>query len=120
MALTLVALALLSPVAFANVKTKMVTFQMDVKIGETLVKKGTYTARFDDQSKELTILAGKKIIARTTASLKDLKSNARYEAMYTTDKDKEGNILITGINVGGKIAAINSDRAADSPSAAVQ
>jgi hypothetical protein len=120
MALALIVFALLSPAAFADVKTKTVTFQTDVKVGETLVKKGTYNARFDDQSKELTILKDKKVVAKTTASLKELKSTGRYEATYTTDKDREGNILVMGINFGSKIAAINSDRATDSPSAAVQ
>jgi hypothetical protein len=120
MALTLLVCALLSPVALAGVKTKTVTFKTSVKIGETLVKKGTYKARFDDQTNELTILDGKKVIAKITASLKDLKSSTSYEAMYTTDKDKDGNYMLTGVNVGGKLATINSDKADGSPASAVQ
>jgi hypothetical protein len=120
MALTLLACALLSPVAFADVKTKTVTFKTNVKIGETLVKKGTYKARFDDQANELTILDGKKVVAKITARLKDLKSSTSYEALYTTDKDKDGNFMLTGVNVGGKLATINSDKAESSPASAVQ
>lgn len=119
-ALTLLVCALLSPAAFADVKTKTVTFKTNVKIGETLVKKGTYKARFDDQSNELTILDGKKVVAKITANLKDLKSSTSYEAMYTTDKDKDGNYMLTGVNVGGKLATINSDKAQGSPASAVQ
>jgi hypothetical protein len=119
-ALTLVVFALLSPVAFAGVKTKTVTFKTNVKVGETLVKKGTYKAKFDDQSNELTILDGKKIVAKAAASLKDLQSSTSLEAMYTTDKDTEGNIWLTGVNVGGKLAAISTDKAGASPPSAVQ
>jgi hypothetical protein len=120
MALTLVVFALLSPIAFASVKTKSVTFKTDVKVGETLVKKGTYKAKFDDQTNELSILDGKKIIAKATASLKNLQSSTSLEAMYTTDKDQAGNLWLTGVNVGGKLATISSDKASASPSSAVQ
>jgi hypothetical protein len=120
MALTLVVFALLSPVAFASVKTKTVTFKTNVKVGETLVKKGTYKAKFDDQTNELTILDGKKIIAKAAASLKDLQSSTSLEAMYTTNSDQAGNVWLTGVNVGGKLAAINSDKSSASPSSAIQ
>ncbi|MDT4953076.1 MAG: hypothetical protein QOJ02_1214 [Acidobacteriota bacterium] len=120
LALTLFVCALLSPVAFAGVKTKMVTFNTDVKIGETLVKKGTYKASFDDKANELTILNGKKVIAKITASLKDLKGSSSYEAKYTTEKDKNGISWLTGVNVGGKLATINADKADNSPASAVQ
>jgi hypothetical protein len=119
-ALTFVVFALLSPVAFASVKTKTVTFKTNVKVGETLIKKGTYKAKFDDQTSELTILDGKKVVAKAAASLKDLQSSTSLEAMYTTDKDAEGNLWLTGVNVGGKLATINSDKAGASPSSAVQ
>jgi hypothetical protein len=102
------------------VKTKTVTFKTNVKVGETLVKKGTYKAKFDDQTNELTILDGKKIIVKAAASLKDLQSSTSLEAMYTTDSDKEGNLWLTGVNVGGKLAIIGSDKSAASPSSAVQ
>ncbi|MDT5061164.1 MAG: hypothetical protein QOH63_1623 [Acidobacteriota bacterium] len=120
LALTLFVCALLSPVALAGVKTKMVTFNTDVKIGETLVKKGTYKASFDDKANELTILNGKKVIAKITASLKDLKGSSSYEANYTTEKDKNGISWLTGVNVGGKLATINADKADNSPASAVQ
>jgi hypothetical protein len=120
MALTLVVFALLSSVALASVKTKTVTFKTNVKVGETLVKKGTYKAKFDDQTNELTILDGKKVVVKATASLKELQSSTSLEAMYTTDSDKEGNVWLTGVNVGGKLATISSDKASASPSSAVQ
>lgn len=120
-ALTLVVCALLSPVAFASVKTQTVTFITDVKIGDTLVKKGTYKAKFDDQSNELTILDGKKVVAKTTATLvEQKKSKSKYETIYTTDRDSAGNSLLTSVNMGGKFATINADKAAGSATSAAQ
>ena len=119
-ALLLVVSALLSPVALASVKTKTVTFITDVKIGDTLVKKGTYQAKFDDQTKELTILDGKKVIAKTSANLEKVKSTSKYETLYTTDTDKEGNKMLTSVNMGGKFATLGADRSGGSATSAAQ
>jgi acyl dehydratase len=120
-ALALVVSALLSPVAFASVKTQTVTFVTDVKIGETLIKKGTYKAKFDDQSNELTILDGKKVVAKTTATLVELKKhNNTSLTVYTTDRDSAGNAQLTSVNMGGKFATINADKAAGAATSAAQ
>lgn len=120
-ALALFVCALLSPVAMAKVKTQKVTFITDVKVGETLVKKGTYKAQFDDQSNELTLLDGKKVVAKINATLVEQpKTISKYETTYTTDRDSAGNSLLTSVNMGGKFATIGADRASagSSPSAA--
>jgi acyl dehydratase len=120
-ALALVVCALLSPVAFASVKTQTVTFVTDVKIGETLIKKGTYKAKFDDQSNELTILDGKKVVAKTTATLVELKKrNNTSLTVYTTDRDSAGNAQLTSVNMGGKFATINADKAAGAATSTAQ
>ena len=121
MALALVVCALLSPVALASVKTQTVTFITDVKIGETLIKKGTYKAKFDDKSNELTILAGNKVIAKTTATLvEQKKGSATYMTVYTTDRDSEGNVQLTSVNMGGKFATLNADKAAGAATTTAQ
>ena len=119
-ALLVIASALLSPVALASVKTKTVTFITDVKIGDTLVKKGTYQAKFDDQTKELTILDGKKVIAKTSANLEKVKSTSKYQTLYTTDTDKEGNKMLTSVNMGDKFATLSADRSGGSATSAAQ
>ena len=120
-ALALFVCALLSPVALASVKTQSVTFITDVKIGETLVKKGTYKAKFDDQSNELTILDGKKVVAKISATLVEQKQgNPKYLTVYTTDRDSAGNTLLTSVNMGGKFATINSDKAGGSSTSTLQ
>ena len=120
-ALALFVCALLSPLALASVKTQEVTFLTDVKIGETLVKKGTYKAKFDDKSNELTILDGKKVVAKISATLvEQKKNNSKYETVYTTDRDSAGNTFVTSVNMGGKFATINGDKGAGSATNALQ
>lgn len=114
-ALALIVCGLLSPVALAEVKNKDVTFEVDVKVGDTLVKKGDYTVRFDDSNNELTILDGKKVIAKTTARLEEQKSTSRYPTKYRTLSDEAGNVMLLSVNMGGKFAIIGLDKTAGTP-----
>src|SRR3954469_9262514 len=69
--------ALASSAAFAKVKSSMVTFGVDFTVGDTFVKKGTYKLVFDDQTKELTVIAkDKTVVAKTIAHLKNRKNSA--------------------------------------------
>ncbi len=77
----LVLLAVLtSPGVFAETIKREVTFLNPVVVNGTEVKKGTYVAAFDDQTNELTISKGKKVIARAPARLEkqDERSNINF------------------------------------------
>ncbi len=119
-ALTLIVCGLLSPVALAEVKTKDVTFAVDVKVGDTLVKKGDYKVKFDDSTNELTILAGKKVIAKAQASLEEQKSTSKYSTKYKTVSDGSGNVMLSSVNMGGKFAIIGLDKTAGTPASTGQ
>ncbi|MGB9179887.1 MAG: hypothetical protein WCB68_11635 [Pyrinomonadaceae bacterium] len=110
-ALTLLACALLGATAFANSKSKKVTFHEDVKVGDAVVKKGDYKVTFDEQTNELAILDDGKVVARTAARLEERKSASKYETTYLTLKDKEGGTLLSGVNMGGKFAIISHEKA---------
>ena len=110
MAFALILSALMSAVSLANVKSKSVTFSEDVKVGGTLVKKGDYQVRFDDQTKEFTILKGKKVIAKTTASLEEQPQGTVNRVLYRSRPDKEGAPILLSVNMGGKEAVIGSDQ----------
>ena len=56
-------LAITSGAALAETITKEVTFLRPVTVNGTLLKAGTYKAVFDDQTGELTISRGKKVVA---------------------------------------------------------
>ena len=48
--------ALTSVVALAKVHKQKVTFENDIKVNGTLVKKGTYDVKFDDETGQLSIV----------------------------------------------------------------
>jgi hypothetical protein len=110
--LALVVCALLGAPAAAGVKRNDVTFAHDVTVGDTLVKKGRYAVTFDDQTEELKILKGERVVARTKAHFGELKSSSKHKPAYTAVKDAEGATLITGVRVGGEYAIISSERVA--------
>ena len=63
--------------AFAKVKSSMVTFGLDFTVGNTFVKKGTYKLVFNDQTKELSVIAkDKTVVAKTIAHLENRKNSA--------------------------------------------
>jgi hypothetical protein len=84
--------ALLSAQSLANGKTEEVNLPEDVNIGGTLVKKGTYKLKFDEQTGQLLVLKGKRVVARTNARLeKRDKEAARTE--FSTILKGEARIL---------------------------
>jgi hypothetical protein len=46
-----------------------VTFAVDTKVDETLVKRGTYEVVFNEESGELSILKGRKLVAKASGRL---------------------------------------------------
>ncbi|HZI19240.1 MAG TPA: hypothetical protein VEY09_11650 [Pyrinomonadaceae bacterium] len=105
--LALAACALLNVFALAGVKNKSVTFDKDVKVGGALVKKGTYKVSFDEQTKELAVISGNEVVAKSTAQLEERKSASRYSTAYTSIKDAEGSNLLLSVNMGGKFAVVS-------------
>jgi hypothetical protein len=73
--------------AFAKETRKEVTFSQPLVVNGTLVKKGTYQAVFDDQTNELLIVKGRKVVARAPAQLE--KREGRVHADYLM-RQKEG------------------------------
>lgn len=120
-ALTLVVCALLTPAALAGVKTKHVTFDKDIRVGDTLVKKGTYKVTFDEESKELTILNGKKVVAKTTARLEEARDRTTSKLIFKALRDAEGNSTLVSVYMGGKAVTIGAgDTTAGTPASTGQ
>ena len=59
--------ALTSVVAFAKVHKQRVNFDNDIKVNGTLVKKGSYDLKFDDETGQLSIVKNGKTIAQAIA-----------------------------------------------------
>ena len=67
--IALVVCALMSIAVVAKERTETLNLTQDVTINGTLVKKGQYKLKFDEQTGELLIMKGKKVVAKTTAKV---------------------------------------------------
>ncbi|HLM58922.1 MAG TPA: hypothetical protein VK422_22655 [Pyrinomonadaceae bacterium] len=116
-AIALVVCALLGSTALAGGKSKNVSFDVDVTVGDTLVERGGYEVRFDDKSQELSIRKGGKVVAKTTATLGESKSIGKYRTAYTTLRDASGTRLLATVDMGGKYAIVSGEKVAAARSA---
>jgi hypothetical protein len=91
--------ALTSVAAFAKVQRQKVTFDTDIKVNGTLVKKGTYDVKFDDQSGQLSIVKNGKVVAEATARVETrAKKASDFQVRSTTSGDET---QLIGITFGG-------------------
>src|ERR1041385_3592579 len=91
--------ALASVVALAKVDKHRVTFDNDIKVNGTLVKKGTYDVKFDDESGQLSIEKNGKTVAQAMAKLESREKKANDFQLRSTVNGDETNL--TGITFGG-------------------
>jgi hypothetical protein len=91
--------ALTGVVAFAKVHKQKVTFESDMKVNGTLVKKGTYDVKFDDESGQLSIEKNGKTVAQAMAKLESREKKANDFQLRSTVNGDETNL--TGITFGG-------------------
>lgn len=100
-ALVLTALASISAIAGdkGKVEKKRVTFDQDVMVNGTLVKKGDYEIKFDDSTSELSVIKNGKVVAKTAAHYEARSDKAKSTALRTVDAG--GNVELKGITFGG-------------------
>ncbi|HEV2880943.1 MAG TPA: hypothetical protein VGX24_06520 [Pyrinomonadaceae bacterium] len=115
-AISLVLCTLLGSAALAGGKSKQVTFTQDIKVGDTLVKKGDYVVTFDEKTNELTVRRGSKVVAKAAGRLEEQKS--AYPVNYLTAKDKESNLTLSGVQLGGRLVVVGGETAAGATSIA--
>ena len=109
--------ALASVAAFAKTHKHSVTFDNDVKVNGTVVKKGTYVVKFDDATGQLSINKNGKIVAQAMAKLEDRDKKAngfqlrsvgngdQTELIGMTFSGSDKDVVITG---GGAITTGNN------------
>ncbi len=91
--------ALTSVVAFAKVSKQRVTFENDVKVNGTLVKKGNYEVKFDDETGQLTISKNGKTVVQTMAKVQPREKKANdFQLRSTVNGDET---QLTGVTFGG-------------------
>jgi hypothetical protein len=91
--------ALTSVVALAKVQKQKVTFESDIKVNGTLVKKGTYDVKFNEETGQLSITKNGKTVAEATAKLEPRSKKANdFQLRSTLNGDEQH---LTGITFGG-------------------
>jgi hypothetical protein len=91
--------ALTSVVALAKVQKHRVTFDSDMKVNGTVVKKGTYDVKFDDQSGQLTISKNGKVVAQAMARLESRAKKANDFQLRSSGSGEDINLV--GVTFGG-------------------
>lgn len=100
LAVVLVVGALSSVVALAKVHKSKVTFGSDIKINNTLVKKGTYDVKFDDEAGQFTVSKNGKVVAQTMAKLEQREKKASDLRVRSSNNGDDTQLL--GVTFGGQ------------------
>src|ERR1041384_6665912 len=99
MVVVLMVAALTSVVALAKVHKQKVTFENDIKVNGTLVKKGTYEMKFNDETGQLSIIKNGKTVAEAMAKVEARSKKADdFQMRSTVNGDEQ---QLTGVTFGG-------------------
>jgi hypothetical protein len=74
---------------FARSKRATVAFAVDTKVNGTLVKSGTYEVVFDEETGELSIVKGRKVVAKAAARLAMRDGKGRTTEVHTVKDGDE-------------------------------
>ena len=91
--------ALTGVIAFAKVHKEKVTFDNDIKVSGTVVKKGTYDVNFDDESGQLSITKNGKVVAQAMTKLEQRENKANDFQLRATTSGDETQLI--GVTFGG-------------------
>jgi hypothetical protein len=91
--------ALTSVVALAKVQKHRVTFEKDMTVNGTLVKKGSYDVKFDDETGQLSIVKNGKVVAQAMARVETREKKANDFQLRSTVNGDETQLV--GVTFGG-------------------
>src|ERR1700750_1606174 len=91
--------ALTSIAAFAKVTKNQVTFENDIKVNNTVIKKGTYDVKFDDQTNEFSVVKNGKVVATATGKLEPRAKKANDFQLRSSGTGDDSQIV--GVTFGG-------------------
>ena len=91
--------ALASVAALAKTHKQRVTFDNDIKVNGTVVKKGSYDLKFDDETGQLSISKNGKVVAQSMAKLEDRSKKANGFQLRSTGEGAQTEL--TGVTFGG-------------------
>ena len=99
MLVMLVVGALTCVVALAKVQKHRVTFESDTKVNGTVVKKGTYDLKFDDETGQLSIIKNGKTVVQAMTRLEQRDKKANDFQLRSTVNGDETQLI--GVTFGG-------------------
>ncbi len=91
--------ALTSIAAFSKVNKHTITFDSDIKVNDTLVKKGTYQVKFDDETGQLSIIQNGKTIAQSMTRIESRSKKANDFVLRSVTNGDEKQMI--GVTFGG-------------------
>jgi len=105
-----------SALALGKTTSKEVTFAQSVSVDGTLIKKGTYNVTFNDETGELVIKRGKKVLATVQARLE--KTSDRYSSYTRSDSNdpsKPPTLISILLSAGNQLTIVDkADKTATS------
>ena len=91
--------ALTGVVALAKTHKHRVTFENDLKVNGTLVKKGSYEVKFDDETNQLSVIKNGKVIAQAMARVEQREKKANDFQLRSTGEGDDSQLV--GVTFGG-------------------
>ena len=106
--------ALASVVALAKTHKQKVTFADDIKVNGTLVKKGTYDVKFDEETGQLSLSKSGKVVAQAMARTEQRSKKANDFQFRSSEAG--GATQLVSVTFGGsdKDVLINNNGASTS------
>jgi hypothetical protein len=84
---------MLGVVAVAKIQHQKITLATDTMVNGTLLKEGTYDVRFNDETGEISILKGSKVVAKATAKLEKRDAKARETKLNSVINGKTAELV---------------------------
>lgn len=91
--------ALTSIAAFAKTHKERVTFENDIKVNGTVVEKGSYDLKFDDETGQLSISKNGKVVAQTMTKLEARTKKAKGFQLRSVGSGDDTQLV--GVTFGG-------------------
>ena len=91
--------ALTGVVALAKTHKSRTTFDTDMKVNGTLVKKGDYDVKFDDETGQLSIVKNGKVVVETATRLEPRANKANNFQIRAIRNGDE--LQLAGVTFGG-------------------
>lgn len=91
--------ALASVAAFGKTHKERVNFENDIKVNGTVVEKGSYDLKFDDETGQLSISKNGKVIVQAMAKLEARTKKAKGFQLRSVGAGEETQLV--GVTFGG-------------------